>query len=401
MSVALRLNLAATAAASVLLAGLAVNPVSAADLGGDCCADLEERVAELEATTVRKGNRNVSVTLYGHVNSGILWYDNGEESDAYVVDTDTSVSRIGVRGSGKIKPGWEAGYRLEMQASGDELSSTSENDGDDGSGGGSSVDGVRVRHAHWFIKSEQLGKLTVGQQSSAADDIVDGIGLSGPASEIAYAGPSDWNSSFCVIESGTGACTGVTWGDVLNAFDPNGRDSAIRYDTPAIAGFTISASWGEDDEADVAVRYEGEFGDIEAAAAAGYNYDADENAKRDTWAVSGSVRHVPSGIFVVASYAEQDRNVVAEDVRSNWYVQAGISRDFSGMGETAIYGEYDQSDNADGDDSEATVWGVGVAQDVGAIGAIAYLGYRHHEADIIGLDTEAFDAVLGGMKVKF
>ena len=29
----------------------------AADLGGDCCADLEERVAELEATTARKGNR--------------------------------------------------------------------------------------------------------------------------------------------------------------------------------------------------------------------------------------------------------------------------------------------------------------------------------------------------------
>ncbi len=32
----------------------------AADLGGDCCADLEERIAELEATTARKGNRKVS-----------------------------------------------------------------------------------------------------------------------------------------------------------------------------------------------------------------------------------------------------------------------------------------------------------------------------------------------------
>ena len=43
-------------------------PAKAADLGGDCCADLEERVAELEATTVRKGNKKVSVTLYGKVN---------------------------------------------------------------------------------------------------------------------------------------------------------------------------------------------------------------------------------------------------------------------------------------------------------------------------------------------
>jgi len=32
-------------------------PAKAADLGGDCCADLEDRVAELEATTVRKGNK--------------------------------------------------------------------------------------------------------------------------------------------------------------------------------------------------------------------------------------------------------------------------------------------------------------------------------------------------------
>ena len=45
-------RLALVAAAGVLSTG-----AYAADLGGDCCADLEERVAELEATTVRKGNR--------------------------------------------------------------------------------------------------------------------------------------------------------------------------------------------------------------------------------------------------------------------------------------------------------------------------------------------------------
>ena len=36
-----------------------VTSASAADLGGNCCADLEERIAELEATTARKGNRKV------------------------------------------------------------------------------------------------------------------------------------------------------------------------------------------------------------------------------------------------------------------------------------------------------------------------------------------------------
>jgi hypothetical protein len=43
------------AAATLLVASTAWTPAIAADLGGDCCADLEERVAELEATTARKG----------------------------------------------------------------------------------------------------------------------------------------------------------------------------------------------------------------------------------------------------------------------------------------------------------------------------------------------------------
>jgi hypothetical protein len=43
----------------------AQKPAKAADLGGDCCADLEDRVAELEATTVRMGNKKVSVQIYG------------------------------------------------------------------------------------------------------------------------------------------------------------------------------------------------------------------------------------------------------------------------------------------------------------------------------------------------
>ena len=54
-------------------------PVEAADLGGDCCADLEERVAELEATTVRKGNKKVKVELYGRVNRVINFWNDGAE----------------------------------------------------------------------------------------------------------------------------------------------------------------------------------------------------------------------------------------------------------------------------------------------------------------------------------
>ena len=60
-------RLALVAAAGLFVGGVAMPSAKAADLGGDCCADLEERVAELEATTARKGNRKMSLTITGQV----------------------------------------------------------------------------------------------------------------------------------------------------------------------------------------------------------------------------------------------------------------------------------------------------------------------------------------------
>ena len=88
---------------------------NAADLGGDCCADLEERVATLEATTARKGNRKVSLTISGWVSQAIMVWDDGVESDAYVVSDTTDLSNyISFAGSAKINSDWSAGYHINV-----------------------------------------------------------------------------------------------------------------------------------------------------------------------------------------------------------------------------------------------------------------------------------------------
>ena len=53
--------------AGFAVAGLMATPkfALAADLGGNCCSDLEKRIAELEATTARKGNRKCLVDGLG------------------------------------------------------------------------------------------------------------------------------------------------------------------------------------------------------------------------------------------------------------------------------------------------------------------------------------------------
>src|ERR1044072_3901903 len=86
----------------------------AADLGGDCCADLEERVAELEATTARKGNRKVSLTLSGWVNEAVFWWDDGTEKNAYVGTNNLEQSRSRVTGEANIAKDWSAGYTLDI-----------------------------------------------------------------------------------------------------------------------------------------------------------------------------------------------------------------------------------------------------------------------------------------------
>ena len=102
-------------AAAGLLAGSFATSASAADLGGNCCADLEERIAELEATTARKGNRKVSLTISGFVAKQLIYWDDGFESNTYITDTG-SVSigtHVAFTGQATIAPGWTAGYVMK------------------------------------------------------------------------------------------------------------------------------------------------------------------------------------------------------------------------------------------------------------------------------------------------
>ena len=106
------------AIAALLCVGATVfgaKPAKAADLGGDCCADLEERVADLEATTVRKGNKKVSVQIYGKVNYAALWWDDGGEQNFYTVNNYNKSTRTGIKGKAKIAGDWEGGFRLEWE----------------------------------------------------------------------------------------------------------------------------------------------------------------------------------------------------------------------------------------------------------------------------------------------
>ncbi|OYW54215.1 MAG: hypothetical protein B7Y80_13070 [Hyphomicrobium sp. 32-62-53] len=417
-------NLYALVAVGLLASGMTVSSASAADLGGNCCADLEERIAELEATTARKGNRKVSLTVSGWVGQQISFWDDGVESNAYVHDLGSTLgSHVKFTGSAQISPGWSAGYVLQIEAIGSDSLTTSQNTprGPAVFGG---TGGTQVLQSYWFVKSDTLGKVSVGLQSQASDNtaiLVDGSGSLVPANWVAF----DVNG-FAVRNTGNLAqswgnaqsCIGMggAWGD-CNGLTQN----VVRYDSPTFGGFSVSASWGADDMWDVAARYAGEFSGFKLAAAAAYNEVSDQqynfgaNLPDQQYFQAGLfLMHVPTGLFGLVNYGQLDTDVtgvVAANEAETWYGKIGLRSRLSALGHTVFYGEYLNGDGgasgvdtlgtaAVADDvfvqsfnSELTVWGGGIVQEIDAAAMSVWVKYRHLSID--GL-VDSTGAAVGG-----
>ena len=386
------------------MAGFA-GSASAADLGGNCCADLEERIAELEATTARKGNRKVSLTVSGWVTQNVMYWDDGEESNVYVYDSgETLASNVKFTGSAQISPEWSAGYVLHLEAIGSDGLLLNQN--------GSTTPqlltgvfrGVAVAQSYWYVKSEKLGKVSVGLVSQASDNtaiLVDGSGSLVPANFVAF----DWNNFGARDAAGNiGPTLGI--GGLAGCSDCNGVPlNAVRYDSPTFGGFSVSASWGEDDFWDVAARYAGEFSGFKLAVATAYSESRDsvdpfnQLANTEFWQVGAYVQHVASGLFLYGAYGdiEDADDVIAGEDNSFWYLKAGIRGKWTPHGATVLYAEYEQFDNnrptAFTTSSEVDLWGLGVVQEIDAAAMSMWLTYRHieSEANLFGIDIPVQD----------
>ena len=408
-------------AAAVAALALGGSSAYAADLGGNCCADLEERIAELEATTARKGNRKVSLTITGWISSQLYWFDDGIENNVYVVDNNNDLSsNVKFTGQAQIAPGWKAGYSLWIYTNGPSSAFANEfglSGGDDGvvPAGANKSWGLQVENSYWWIQSDTLGKLSVGKQSLAADNSALGTDFSGtlfPANNVTFDG-----TGLHVAQNGAYISDGVdrvSW--TALAFNCNfggggiagdcagGRLNGVRYDTPTFAGFSLGASWGEDDYWDVALRYSGEFSGFKLAFATAYSESTDESintAFGDTqyFQVGGTVKHLASGLWVHGTWSKGFLDGIPAalpDTDRGWYLKAGWTNKFSTLGATHFYGEYGKNedqfvrglaiDPGPGGlrnvlSSDATRYGVGVVQEIDAAAMSLWAKWRHHELD--------------------
>ncbi len=406
-------SLAILAAAGMFVGSLAITPAQAADLGGDCCADLEERVADLEATTVRKGNRKVSLKISGFVNRSIGWLkDQNGNSEFYSNGNGNVGGRIKFSGSAKLSTNWKAGYVLRLRTNSDRVGTAAGGLTAAGRSAGAGLQTIGKDLDYVYLSSAQLGTFVIGQ-AYAPSKSIDAISLGGHG----------------VLDNGNGGGWNRLGATAPSGFEleQNAALQAVAWISPTVAGFTFAAAWADlnipaigskgTDAFDIALRYANEFGPIRIAAGIAYT-GVDNTTGFGTAAtklkgsnVTGSVAlmHTPTGLNVDFAAGKENNGGIGTlpadtSNRQFWHVAAGINQNFFGPGNTSLYGEYGNYDRNDGSANPTTMWGLGVVQHFDSAATELYLAYRNWEdkdLKAIAGNSGNVKQVMAGMRIKF
>jgi Gram-negative porin len=426
-------------------------PVLASD-PGDCCADLEERVTELEAMAASKGNRKVSLTISGLITWPIMVWDDGRESGAFVVSNDIKRPRFRFAGAAKIDAKWSASYTLEIGPNPSPLAPMDQH-AFDGSGGP-----MEVRLSTWAIKNADFGQISFGLQSQATDTATEST-TANTTSVISPGLPLmlGFVKRGFFMRRADGTLTGLRFGDFLlhgrtDIWGEGHRWDTARYDTPVWNGFSLAASWGEDDAQDAAIRYLGQIGRIKIASALGIAKWTDPGGQRgcakldggqsaSCWEIGGSLSlmDVETGLFVNAAAGYGKDNHIRplfgglpgiDDSEDFYFLVAGIERQWLSLGTTTVFGQYWHKDagagvyftggpldatplgaNAFISGADVTIYGASLVQTLGE-GIDLYVSLNRTETEVrtsatgaakgsVTTRIEPFDFLLAGMAMRF
>ena len=274
------------ATALVLISALVTSRAALAD-SSDCCTDLEARIAELEETTARKGNRKVSLAISGWVNEALFAWDDGVEQNAYIGTNFVEQSRFKFVGEAKINKEWSAGYILEVGVQGhpsnrwdqDNISSQHPSPAN-------SEFALNLRKSNWFLKSSRLGQLAVGLNGMATYHLLDDADPTLTRNVNDVEGAGVFLAAFKLRHDGE-FIGNLRWTDVLrgiaNSTPGDGlRRDIVRYDTPEWHGFSGAASIGGTYLGDVMLNYKGDIGDFSVVARGGYGWSNDPGSLQES-----------------------------------------------------------------------------------------------------------------------
>jgi len=338
------------------------------------------------AAEVASGGDKISLTLSGQVNRGVLYVDDGNQTEIMHVDNDNSSTRVRFVGVGRYNEEISAGTVIEVQF---ESQSTATIDIDDPDAG--TDNNFTERKLELYFDHARFGRIWLGQGDTASNGTSE-MDLSGTG-VIGYSGIADMAGGINFQDAGV---AGPQINEAFSNFDGLSRDDRIRYDTPSLSGFQLSASHAESKKSDVAARFSGDVGaGLKVAAAVAYAINADIDSQ-----VNGSISVLhDSGFSVTAAAGQQEPETGTADPFF-WYAKLAYTLG-GGIGDTSFGIDYTEAEDVDLANDEFTSYGAYVVQNIDNLGTQLYLGVRQHELDRPGSDFDDILAVLGGALIKF
>ncbi len=353
----------------------------------EAATDTAREAAEAAApeAVIESGEERIKLSISGQVNRAVNIADDGRRTKVYNVDNDNSSTRFRFDGEGTVNEEFSIGALIELEVQSNPSNEVSQEDEDTGTAT------VNDRKAEVIFDHERFGALSLGQGSTASDGTSE-VDLSG-TDVIGYSSISDLAGGLLFVDSDE--YTDVDIGDVFSNLDGLSRQDRIRYDTPEFAGFQLSGDVISNQRYSTALRWAGDFGDIEAAAAAAYSNPNDDG---NDYIINGSASalHKPSGLNLTVAAGTQD-----EQSAKTGYIKAGYIAELVDIGSTNFSVDYGRDVNFNDSSSEGNTIGGFAVQNLADFGTEFFTGVRWHEGQA---DDNSFDDIwvlTFGSRVKF
>jgi hypothetical protein len=337
---------------------------------------------------------HVDVNLYGHLNRGFLWSDNGDSSKVSFVDNSNSQSRLGLNALVSPSEGLKVGGKIEYGIKSNASTDISQNETNDAT----SVN-WNLRQADIFFDSDSYGKFSIGHGSTASDGTAE-VDLSG-TSVVSYSSVDAISGGQFFYDADTDTLTEFRVKNIYNNMDGLGRDDRFRYDSPTVAGLTLSGSAVSGDAFDTALKYSRAYGDTKVAAAIAWANPADTNVSVDNQYNGSMSVLLGNGLNATVAAGLREMTDDGRDDSTNWYGKLGYRLDICSLGTTSLSVDYGESADIRSDGETGKTWSVAMVQDIPSWSTEFYLAFRNYNLDS---DTESYDdvnAVMGGARVKF
>ena len=331
----------------------------------------------------------LEVKISGQLNRAIMGVDDGFDSEAFHVDNDNSSTCFRFVGSADVAPGIRAGilWEVEYQSNPSNLVTFAERD----SPTDTSLD---ERHIDLYFDT-RWGKLSLGQGDGAANSGLE-VDLSGTV-VAQYSGTSFIGGAIAFRTAAGGS--GPTIVQTTNHQDFEGRYDRLRYDTPALAGFTLSGSHGvkdgNRDVGEVALRYSADLGALgRVAGALGQSVEDAAPGGIDDEVLGGSVSWLHGSGFN-ATLASSERELAPGRDGTFHYVKLGYR-----FGKHAFSADYALAEDQAATGDEARM--AGLAYVYAPVSWLELYGaIKRHEFERPGADFEDIDIAMAGTRVKF